>query len=80
MTTFTVIVEDPQSEKVLTAFLDALGIVYHAQNVIGESQFKTKEERELFDRLKKSLTHVKQWENGEIELNDARSFLNEISG
>ena len=57
-----------------------IDVVYNAQNVIDESQFKSQEERELFDRLKKSLTHVKQWENGEIELNDARSFLNEISG
>lgn len=38
------------------------------------------EEQELFNRLKNALCEIKKWEKGEIELNDARSFINELSG
>lgn len=83
MTTFTVNVDDQQSEEVIKAFLDAMGLDYEIQiknKVEHQNSTSTMEGQELFNRLKNALCEIKKWEKGEIELNDARSFINELSG
>ncbi|WP_028298020.1 hypothetical protein [Olivibacter sitiensis] len=81
MTTFTVNINDKQSEKVIKAFFDALNIPYQIQtgNVDEACRPLNKKEQELFDRLKNSLSDIKKYEKGELELKDARIFLNEFS-
>lgn len=82
MTTFTVNVDDQQSEEVVKAFLDAIGIKYEIEKQKGgetERSSFSKKEQELYNRLEDALSDIKKWEIGELELNDARSFINGLS-
>jgi len=78
MTTFTVNVHDKRSEKAIKAFFEALQLPYEVQKTpeVSSSRPLGKNEQELFNRLKNSFSDIKKWEKGELELNDARTFLN----
>lgn len=78
MTTITVNVNDKKSEKAVKAFFEALQLPYEVHKVPKGSLSRPlgKKEQEFFDRLKSSLSTIKKWEEGDLELNDARTFLN----
>ncbi|WP_295651989.1 hypothetical protein [uncultured Mucilaginibacter sp.] len=78
MTTFTIDIEDQQAEKAVKAFLDALELKY-AVNYSGTSgKALDKKSQKLYNGLKSSLQDIKKWENGEIELKNAKDLLNEL--
>ncbi len=65
-------------QKYIKAFLDALGMDYEMHmnnNAKRQNSPSPMEEEELFNRLKNALSEIKKWENGEVELNDARAFI-----
>ncbi|WP_299284333.1 hypothetical protein [uncultured Mucilaginibacter sp.] len=81
MTTFTINTEDKKSEKALKAILKALDIDYHVQSsgdAVSKPRPLNKKEKQIFESLKGSLTDIKRWERGEIELKNARDLLNEL--
>ncbi len=82
MITFTVSVDDKKSEKVIKAFFDALEIRYNVDQAPADDLERplNKKEQQLFNRLKSSLNDIKKWEKGEMELSDARTFLNGLPG
>lgn len=53
----------------------------HIKNEVNcQNSAPSREEQELFNRLKNALCEIKKWEKGEVELNDARTFINGLSG
>ena len=78
MTTFTVNIEDPKSEKAVKAFLDALELNYKVKYSSTSDRLLSRKEKEVYNSLKNSLNEIKKWENGEIELRDAKDLLNEL--
>lgn len=81
MATFMVSTEDKKSEKVLKAFLNALKLDYQIQKsdkVESKPRPLNKKEKQVFEALKGSLIDIKRWEKGEIELKNARDFLDEL--
>lgn len=77
MTTFTVNTEDRKAEKAVKAFLDALELKYDI-NYSKKTAKADKKSDKLYNGLKSSLQDIKKWENGEIELKDAKDLLNEL--
>ena len=82
MTTITVNVNDKKSEKAIKAFFEALQLPYevHKTSKSVSSRQLNKAEQALFDRLKSSLSDIRRWEEGDLELNDTKTFLNGLSG
>jgi hypothetical protein len=81
MTTFTINTDDKNAEKVLKAFLDALKLNYEIKKTeVAEHRVRpfNKKEKQIYESLKGSLTDIKKWEKGELELKDAKAFLNEL--
>jgi len=75
MTTITVNVNNKKSEKAIKALFEALQLPYEVHKNDVSLRSLTKDELVLFDRLKDSLSSIKKWEEGDLELNDARTFL-----
>jgi len=81
MATFMVSTDDKKSEKVLKAFLNALELNYEIKSkdeVEPKVRPFNKKEKQIYESLKGSLTDIKKWEKGELELKDAKAFLNEL--
>ena len=82
MTTFTVNIEDKKAEKAVKAFLDALELNYKVNRsnteASDDSRALNSKEKKIYKSLKSSLQDIKRWENGEIELRDAKDLLNEL--
>ena len=81
MATFMVSTDNKKSEKVLKAFLNALELNYEIK---GKDEVEpkvlafNKKEKQIFESLKGSLTDIKKWERGELELKSAKDLLNEL--
>jgi chemotaxis regulatin CheY-phosphate phosphatase CheZ len=78
MTTFTIDTEDQHAEKAIKAFLDALELKYAVKHTDTSNKTLDKKSQKLYNGLKSSLQDIKKWENGEIELKDAKDLLNEL--
>ncbi len=81
MATFTINTEDKKSEKVLKAFLKALELNYEIKSkdeVEPKVRPFNKKEKQIYESLKSSLTDIKKWERGELELKSAKDLLNEL--
>ncbi len=79
MATFMVSTDDKKSEKVLKAFLNALELNYEIKSkdeVEPKVRPFKKKEKQIYESLKGSLTDIKKWKKGELELKDAKAFLN----
>lgn len=81
MATFTINTEDKKSEKALKAILKALEIDYEVKSkdeVEPKVRPLNKKEKQIYESLKGSLTDIEKWKKGELELKDAKSFLDEL--
>ncbi len=81
MATFMVSTDDKKSEKVLKAFLNALELNYEIKSkdeVEPKVRPFNKKEKQIYESLKSSLTDIKKWERGELELKSAKDLLNEL--
>lgn len=78
MTTFTVNIEDKRSEKAIKAFLDALELKYDVAYSDKTESSPDKKSQRIYEGLKRSLNDIRKWENGELELKDAKDMLNEL--
>jgi hypothetical protein len=80
MTIITVNIKDKRSEKVVKAFFDALDIQYQVkEQEEEETRSLNEKEEELYTGLKRSIKSIKKWENGDLELKDAKTLFNELS-
>lgn len=80
MTTITVNIKDKKSEKIVKAFFDALDIQYQVKEIEDEKIRPLNEkEKELYSGLKRSLSDIKKWEDGDLDLKDAKTLFNELS-
>jgi hypothetical protein len=77
MTTLTVNIDNKKSEKAVKAVLDALGLSY---SVGADSKRRplNKAEKAVYEQLKGSLEQIKLYQEGKIELQDAKEWLNEL--
>ena len=82
MTTLTVNIDNKKSEKAVKAVLDALGLNYSVEQSAAPEEKRplNKAEQRLFNSLKRSLEQIKLYQEGKIELRDAREVINELQG
>jgi hypothetical protein len=80
MTTLTVNIDNKKSEKAVKAVLEALGLSYNVDSSKGAKRPLNKAEQKMYDRLKRSFEQIKLYEEGKIELPDARDLINELQG
>jgi hypothetical protein len=78
MTTLTVNIEDKKTEKAIKAVLDAFGLNYTEQHPDIAGQPPNKSEKVIYGRLKKSAKEIRLYREGQIKLQDAGEFLNEL--
>ncbi len=79
MTTLIVNIDNKKSEKAVKAVLDALGVDYNVKpNGNTTIPPLNKSEQEIFNRLKQSAEEIRLYKAGEIKLQDATEFLNEL--
>ena len=74
MTTLTVDIENDKDLPVLKEILTRFGLNYKVNNGL----ILNSHEDKLYKKLKKSLTEIKDWEAGNIKLQDAREAVKEI--
>ena len=79
MTTLTVNIDNKKSEKAVKAVLDALGLSYNVEAKPTDAvRPLNKDELRIYKRLKRSFEQIKLYEEGKIELRDARQLLDEL--
>jgi hypothetical protein len=79
MTTLTVNIDNKKSEKAVKAVLDALGLSYNVEaKPTDMPRPLNKAELRIYKRLKRSFEQIKLYEEGKIELRDARQLLDEL--
>jgi hypothetical protein len=74
MTTLTVDIENEKDLPVLKEILNRFGLNYKVKN----SPELDEAEKKLYKKLKKSFIEIKDWEAGNIKLQDAREAIKEI--
>lgn len=82
MTRLTVNIDNSDSEKVILAVVEALGLKYeveHAETLPYAEKSLNKAELALYNRLKKSLKQIKLHQDGKIELKTIEEVLAELS-
>ena len=79
MTTLIVNVDNKKSEKAIKAVLDALGVSYNEEkrSDMGGQEL-THSEQIIYNRLKRTAEEIKRYQQGEIELQSAEDYLNEL--
>jgi hypothetical protein len=79
MTTLTVNINNKKSEKAVKAVLDALGLSYNIESDPGQAKRPfNKAEQLVYNNMKQSLEQIKQHQEGQVNLRDARELLNEL--
>jgi prefoldin subunit 5 len=79
MPTLTVNIEDKKTEKAIKAVLDTFGLDYNvAKDADVAKRPLSKQEQKMYDRLKKTVQEINLYNEGKVELQDARAFLNEL--
>lgn len=78
MTTLTVNIDNKKTEKAIKAVLDAFGLDYNVENSKNAERPLNKSEQIIYSRLKKAVKEIELYKKGEIELQSARDFLNEL--
>jgi hypothetical protein len=78
MTTLTVNIYDKKTEKALKVVLEALNLNYNIEQGPDSAKPLTKSEQLIYNRLKKSAKEISLYKEGKIELQDARTFLDEL--
>ena len=78
MTTLTVNIDNKKSEKAVKAVLDALGLSYSLKNDDDVIRPLNKTEQRISENLKQSLEQIKLYQEGKIDLRDAKDLLNEL--
>jgi chemotaxis regulatin CheY-phosphate phosphatase CheZ len=79
MTTLTVNIDNKKSEKAVKAVLDALGLNYNIESTQKDAQRPlNKAEERVYKNMKNALKEIKLYQEGKIELRDARELLNEL--
>ena len=74
MTTLTVDIENDKDLPVLKEILTRFGLNYK----VNEQAAFTEKEAKLYKKLKKSFIEIKDWEAGNITLQDAKEAIKEI--
>jgi hypothetical protein len=74
MTTLTVDIENEKDLPVLKEILNRFGLNYK----LSEGPALNKDEDKLYKKLKKSFNEIKDWEAGNIKLQDAKEAVKEI--
>jgi len=74
MTTLTVDIENEKDLPVLKEILNRFGLNYNVTN----SPELNEAEKKLYKKLKKNFAEIKDWEAGNIKLQDAREAIREI--
>jgi hypothetical protein len=74
MTTLTVDIENEKDLPVLKEILTRFGLNYK----VSKAPVSDKNGDKLYKKLKKSFTEIKDWEAGNIKLQDAREAIKEI--
>jgi hypothetical protein len=77
MTTLTVNIDNKKSEKAVKAVLDALGLSYSIVSSPAHCPLNKAEQR-VYNNMKQSLEEIKQHQEGQITLRDARELLDEL--
>jgi hypothetical protein len=74
MTTLTVDIENEKDLPVLKEILTKFGLNYK----VSKGPVLNKDGDKLYKKLKKSFTEIKDWEAGNIKLQDAKEAIKEI--
>lgn len=79
MATLRIDIDNKKSEKVILAVVKALGLHYQLETDPVPNLPLTKQEKAVYDRLKSSLTEIRQHQDGKIQLQTIDEFLEELS-
>ena len=74
MTTLTVDIKNEKDLPVLKEILSRFGLSYK----VTDTPVLNKGDEQLYKKLKKSFAEIKDWEAGNIKLQDAREAVKEI--
>jgi len=74
MTTLTVDIKNEKDLPVLKEILSRFGLSYK----VTDTPVLNKSDEQLYKKLKKSFAEIKDWEAGNIKLQDAREAVKEI--
>jgi len=80
MATLHIDIDNKKSQQVVLAVVEALGLHYRiVDNKEGADVKLSKKEEEVYNRLKDSISEIKQHQAGKLQLQTIDEFLAEIS-
>jgi hypothetical protein len=78
MTTLTINIDNKKTEKAIRAVLDAFDLDYNVENSSSSKRHLNKSEQVIYTRLEKTAREIELYKKGEIELQSAKDFLDEL--